>query len=60
MGDRGQAISWQSRAQQRFYIGCADINATRQIVLYPGSESFMLDAKTEVMPLSKVLSEVGG
>jgi hypothetical protein len=40
-----------------FYIGCADINATRQIVLYPGSESFMLDAKTEVMSLSKVLSE---
>jgi hypothetical protein len=43
-----------------FYIGCADINATRQIVLYPGSESFMLDAKTEVMSLSKMLSEVGG
>ena len=43
-----------------FYVGCADINATRQIVLYPGTESFMLDAKTEVMPLSKALSEVGG
>jgi hypothetical protein len=43
-----------------FYIGCADIHATRQIVLYPGSESFKPDAKTEVMPLSKVLSEVGG
>jgi uncharacterized protein len=43
-----------------FYIGCADIKATRQIVLYPGSESFKLDAKTEVMPLSKMLSEAGG
>ena len=42
-----------------FYIGCADIGATRQIVLYPGTESFKLDAKTEVMPLSKVLSELG-
>jgi uncharacterized protein len=43
-----------------FYIGCADIHATRQIVLYPGSESFKLDGKTEVMSLRKVLSEVGG
>jgi uncharacterized protein len=43
-----------------FYIGCADIKATRQIVLYPGSESFKLDAKTEVMPLSKMLAEAGG
>jgi len=43
-----------------FYSGCADIKATRQIVLYPGSESFRLDAKTEVMPLSKMLSEAGG
>jgi hypothetical protein len=43
-----------------FYIGCADIKATRQIVLYPGSESFRLDAKTEIMPLSQVLTEVTG
>jgi uncharacterized protein len=43
-----------------FYIGGADIKATRQIVLYPGSESFRLNAKTEVMPLTKVLSEAGG
>jgi predicted AAA+ superfamily ATPase len=39
-----------------FYIGCADIKATRQIVLYPGSESFRIDAKTEVMPLSAFLT----
>ena len=43
-----------------FYIGCADVKSTRQIVLYPGTESFKLDAKTQVMPLSKFLSEVGG
>jgi uncharacterized protein len=39
-----------------FHIGCADIKAARQIVLYPGSESFRIDAKTEVMPLSAFLT----
>jgi predicted AAA+ superfamily ATPase len=44
-----------------FYIGCEDIHATRRIVLYPGNERFKLDAKTEVMPLERLLkSEFGG
>jgi predicted AAA+ superfamily ATPase len=42
-----------------FHIGCADIKAARQIVLYPGNEGFKLDAVTEVMPLSKLLAEIG-
>ena len=42
-----------------FHIGCADIKAARQIVLYPGNEGFRLDAVTEVMPLSKFLTEIG-
>jgi hypothetical protein len=42
-----------------FHIGCADIKAARQIVLYPGNESFKLDAVTEVMPLGKLLAEIG-
>jgi hypothetical protein len=41
-----------------FYIGCADIKATRQIVLYPGDESFKLDAKTEVMSLRTFMADV--
>jgi uncharacterized protein len=41
-----------------FYIGSEDIKATRRIVLYPGKERYQLDAKTEVMPLEKLLSEV--
>jgi len=41
-----------------FYIGCEDIRATRQIVLYPGDERYSLDAKTEVMPLRIFLSDV--
>jgi hypothetical protein len=41
-----------------FYIGCEDIRATRQIVLYPGEERFNLDKKTEVMPLRIFLLDV--
>jgi len=43
-----------------FYNGCADIEATRQIVLYPGKEKYMLNAKTEVMPLETLIrTELG-
>ena len=41
-----------------FYIGCEDIKAKRQIVLYPGDETFKLDAKTAVMPLQALLAEL--
>jgi uncharacterized protein len=41
-----------------FYIGCGDVRATRQIVLYPGDERFSLDAKTEVMSLQTFMSDV--
>ena len=40
-----------------FYIGCGDISATRQIVIYPGEETFRLNAKTEVMSLASLLTE---
>jgi uncharacterized protein len=40
-----------------FYIGCEDIKAVRQIVLYPGDDTFKLDAKTDVMPLRTLLSD---
>ena len=38
-----------------FYIGCSDLKAARQIVLYPGKEQYRIDSKTEVMPLSQLL-----
>jgi uncharacterized protein len=41
-----------------FYIGCEDIQSTRQIVLYPGDERFSLDAKTEVMSLQTFMSDI--
>jgi predicted AAA+ superfamily ATPase len=38
-----------------FYIGCEDIKATRQIVLYPGRVRYKLDPRTEVIPLDELL-----
>ena len=38
-----------------FYIGCEDVQATRRIVLYPGTEKYKLDTKTEVMSLDTLL-----
>jgi len=40
-----------------FYIGCQDVRAHRQIVLYPGEHVYPLDSKTQVMPLEKLLKE---
>jgi predicted AAA+ superfamily ATPase len=39
-----------------FYIGCADIHATRQVVIYPGEETYKLNAKTEVMSMRSFLA----
>lgn len=41
-----------------FYIGCEDLKAVRQIVLYPGDETYKIDAKTDVMSLRTFLSDV--
>jgi len=41
-----------------FYIGCEDVRATKQVVLYPGDERFKLDAKTEVMSLQTFMSGI--
>jgi predicted AAA+ superfamily ATPase len=41
-----------------FCLSGADLNAARQIVVYPGKESFRLDAKTEVVPLAQVVKEL--
>jgi len=43
------------RPNKGFYTGCEDLDATRRIVLYPGTESYPLDQKTEVMPVGRLL-----
>jgi hypothetical protein len=40
-----------------FYLGCEDVKATRQIVLYPGDEAYKLDTKTEVIPFRKFFTD---
>ncbi len=41
-----------------FYIACADLKAQRQILLYPGSEAYKANGRTEVMPLGGLLEEL--
>jgi len=41
-----------------FYIGCDDIKATRQLVLYPGEQRFPVDKNTEAMPLQALLADL--
>jgi len=43
-----------------FYIGCADLKAARQIVLYPGQESYRTDPRSEVMSLDQFMKELPG
>jgi len=41
-----------------FHIACEDVQAERRFVVYPGTERFRLDAKTEVVPLRDMISEL--
>ena len=41
-----------------FYIGCADLQAARQIILYPGKESYRTDPRSEVMSLDQFMKEL--
>jgi predicted AAA+ superfamily ATPase len=41
-----------------FHNGCADLNATRRIVVYPGEDKFSLGQNIEVMGLLDAVSEL--
>jgi uncharacterized protein len=41
-----------------FHIGCADVKADHQIVVYPGRESYKTDPNTEIMPLDALLQRL--
>ncbi len=45
------------KPQKGFYSGCKDLQATRKIVVYPGTEKMLLKEEVEVMPLRAVLAE---
>jgi len=40
-----------------FHLACEDLQATRRLVVYPGKERYRLDAATEAIPLSVLLTE---
>ena len=40
-----------------FHTACQDIGATRKIVIYPGTEMFMLAHDTQAIPLGKFMQE---
>ncbi len=42
-----------------FYEGCRDIQATRKIVIYPGTEAYNAKDNVEVMPVTALVSELG-
>jgi hypothetical protein len=42
-----------------FYIGCEDVKANGQFVIYPGEETYKLDTKTTVMSLASLLGQKG-
>ena len=38
-----------------FHLASDDVKATRRLVVYPGQEPYRIDAKTEVMPLDRLI-----
>ena len=43
-----------------FHIASDDVKATRRLVVYPGTEPYRIDAKTEVTPLDRLVRTMGG
>ncbi len=41
-----------------FHLGCEDIQATSRWVVYPGHESFPLNAETQVIPLAQLVDRL--
>ena len=41
-----------------FHEGCRDIQATRQIVVYPGMETYTIRNGVEVLPITQLMSEL--
>ena len=41
-----------------FYIACADLKAIRQVVLYPGKESYRINPRVEVMPWDQLVEQL--
>ena len=47
------------KPQIGFYNGCKDIQASKQIVIYPGRDTYSLDEKTQVMGVERFMPLIG-
>lgn len=61
--ERGPKVRWAIEVKRSlenpkpakgFYVACADVKATRRLVIYPGSERYRLDEETEVFPFASL------
>ncbi|MCD6013062.1 MAG: ATPase [Flavipsychrobacter sp.] len=41
-----------------FHLGCEDIRATRQFIVYPGKETYSLGSNVTVLPLTEMMNEL--
>jgi predicted AAA+ superfamily ATPase len=52
--------SLNPKVERGFHAACADLNPTRKLVVYPGSEPFPLGADIQAVPLGHLCDELAG
>lgn len=52
--------SLNPKVERGFHAACADLNPTRKLVVYPGSEPFPLGADIQAVPLGNLCNELAG
>ena len=48
------------KLERGFHSGCDDVQPSRKLLVYPGSESYRVDEDVHVMPLEALLAELPG
>ena len=52
--------SLSPKLERGFHSGCDDVQPTRKLLVYPGSETYRVAEDVQVMPLEALLSELPG
>ena len=52
--------SLNPKVERGFHAACTDLNPTRKLVVYPGSEPFPLGADIQAVPLGHLCNELAG
>jgi hypothetical protein len=50
--------SLSPKVERGFHIACDDLQPSRQLVVYPGSESFALGPATQAVPLGELCRQL--